>query len=246
MTRDYFFYALFFLFGLWVFAPSAHASDLYINTEEYPPYNYTNKTGQLDGFSTRIVQEMLARAGMNATIKSKPWSKALNEAKDKSRYCVYSTTRTPEREQLFNWVGPLVTNSFAAFRAASRDDLHAHSLLDLKGLKIGGYVGDAATAHIKRKGLSVIESLKDEENVTKIKNREIDVWVGGKYTLPLLAKKNGVKLIELFTFNQSIMSLACNITIDAAIISKLQDVLDDMKADGSYGKLLHAPAVRSY
>ena len=85
------------------------AQTLTLTTEDYPPFNIVDpKTGVVTGVATEKVQEMMRRADQRYTITPFPWSRAFQMGQKVPNTCVFSTTRTPERENLFKWVGPLV------------------------------------------------------------------------------------------------------------------------------------------
>jgi polar amino acid transport system substrate-binding protein len=80
---------------------------LTLTTEEYPPFNMTDaQTGRPAGIAVDKVVEMIHRANEPFTITSYPWARAYQMAVKVDDTCVFSTSRTPERETLFTWIGP--------------------------------------------------------------------------------------------------------------------------------------------
>ncbi len=111
-------------------------SNIVFNTEDYPPYNHRAADGSITGRSTERLRQALKSAGLSAHFRLLPWARAFTEAQLRERHCVYSTTRTPEREPLFIWIGPLATSTWAAFtRPGSR--VRAATLDELSGLRVG-------------------------------------------------------------------------------------------------------------
>src|SRR4051812_9894106 len=87
---------------------SAHGRDkphLTIATELTVPSSML-LNGKLTGFATEKLKVVLARSGIEADFMHYPWKRAYVLATTQSDTCVYSTTRLPEREKLFKWVGP--------------------------------------------------------------------------------------------------------------------------------------------
>lgn len=72
------------------------------------------------------------------------WDEAYNSAKDTSGYGGYSTFRTPEREDSFQWVGPLYEEDWVSL-APEDSDVAINSLDDLKNYQAGSYELDAIT-----------------------------------------------------------------------------------------------------
>src|ERR1041385_8131252 len=87
---------------------STSGAALTLTTEEYPPFNMTDpQTGRPTGVAVDKVVEMIHRANEPFTITSYPWARAYQMALKGDDTCVFSTSRTPERENLFTWIGPL-------------------------------------------------------------------------------------------------------------------------------------------
>jgi len=107
-----------------------NAMPLTINTEDYPPFNYADDQGQIIGSATMLLRDALRQADIKAYFRLLPWARASTEARLREQHCVYSTTRTHEREALFHWIGPLVVNEWAAFSLVGR----GFSIASLEGL----------------------------------------------------------------------------------------------------------------
>src|SRR4030043_1819203 len=83
------------------------SSGLRIITEVYPPYNFVDKNNNVTGQSTEIVQAILEKNGTQAAIEVMPLSEGLALAQKGPKVVLYSLNRTPQRENLFKWVGPI-------------------------------------------------------------------------------------------------------------------------------------------
>ena len=104
---------------------------LTFTTEESPPFNMT-VSGKVVGASTEAVEEMAKRAGITIKISMLPWERAYDFAQKEPNSCVYSTTRTPPREALFKWVGPLVSDKWVLY--AKNDAKPIAKIVDAKRL----------------------------------------------------------------------------------------------------------------
>jgi polar amino acid transport system substrate-binding protein len=79
-------------------------------TEEYPPITFM-KDGKPSGFVTDMVREIAARQKIPDNIRLTSWKNAYNMALLHPKVVLFSAERTPEREKLFQWVGPVGRNS---------------------------------------------------------------------------------------------------------------------------------------
>ncbi len=220
-------------------APLA-ADTLTLTTESYPPFNFETESGELDGISIRVMDQLLEAAGVDAEIRLLPWSRAYAEAQSVPGTCVFSTTRTQEREDLFTWVGPLVENQWHAF-VLEGSDVNASSLAELERYRVGGYRDDAVALHVERQGIPVDTAPNDRLNARKLAANRIDVWVSGEHLAPWYARLEGIGELEsLFAFNDTVMSLACHPETERGPLDRMQEELDAMRADGRYAAIVEA------
>ncbi|VXC57276.1 Peptide ABC transporter ATP-binding protein [Pseudomonas sp. 8Z] len=87
-------------------------------TEEWAPYNY-QVNGQLTGMATDIVRAIMALTGDAFEIALVPSMRASYAVQNHSRTIMYSMFRTPERESLYKWVGPIAQESIHPYQLAA-------------------------------------------------------------------------------------------------------------------------------
>ncbi|MFQ3790296.1 substrate-binding periplasmic protein [Halomonas sp. A29] len=200
------------------------------NTEEYPPYNYRDDNGRITGSATELLRTALDDADLDADFRLLPWARAFTEAQLRERHCVYSTTRTPERESLFTWVGPLVSSTWAAF-ALEDADIEASSLDDLAELRVGSFREDAVGQYAANQGVPIIVASAERENIGRLRAGLIDVWVTGEQAARFLAEEVELPLRRLFVFNEVDLYLACHPSVPDQFIARLQAALDRALVD---------------
>ena len=83
---------------------AAFAEPITIFTEENPPYSYS-KNGKVTGIATDIVKSVLSDLKNTSEIKMYPWARAYHRALTESNVLIFGIDRTPEREDLFKWIG---------------------------------------------------------------------------------------------------------------------------------------------
>ena len=84
-----------------------------IMTEDWIPYQY-EENNQLKGIAVDLLVLMLDRAGSSQgrqAIKLYPWARGYSILQSRENTILFSTTRIPERENLFKWVGPIFQNA---------------------------------------------------------------------------------------------------------------------------------------
>ncbi|MEM7194379.1 MAG: ABC transporter substrate-binding protein [Pseudomonadota bacterium] len=211
---------------------SVHAQTIHLKTETYPPFNMNNEDEKIIGISTEIVETLFERSGVEYTMELLPWQRAFNMALEEQNTAVFSTTRTAEREPKFKWVGPLVQNNWV-FLARERNDIEISSLDDAKGLKVGGYQGDAVALFLADQGFDLDLTPHDSLNARKLARDRIDLWATGHLLGPYQASLEGLSGFEpVFTFRETIMAIAMNINTPDEIVDRLNSELQAMRASG--------------
>ena len=215
----------------------AWADVLLLTTEDADPYNYTTDGGKtVVGSATEAVHELFKRANIGYKIALYPWVRAIEMAKSEKDTCVYSTTRTEEREKQFAWVGPIAPNDWVLFAKAD-SSIKLASLDDAKKYKVGGYRGDAVTLYLQSLKFVMDEATNDDQNAQKLEAGRIDLWATGNLGGPFVANKMKTKIKPLLTFKKTELYLACNTGVAPDTINKLNATLQAMVKDGTMEKI---------
>lgn len=122
-------------------------------TENWPPFNY-EKDGEVVGLATEIVEATLNKAGLNYTIRLGVWKGVYDKALSQNDVMIYTITRTKQREDLFDWIGPFAKREQSLFKLKSRQDIKIDKLDDARKYLIGLQEGDAITEDLLQKKFS--------------------------------------------------------------------------------------------
>lgn len=93
------------------------AEQYQVVTEEWAPYNYQHDN-QLTGMATEVVQAIMALTGDDFETVVLPSMRTSRTLKNRPKTIMYSLFRTPEREPLYKWVGPIVEESIHPYQLA--------------------------------------------------------------------------------------------------------------------------------
>ena len=221
------------------FAAAALAQHLTLATEEYPPYNMSDPKGQAIGISTQIVKALLAEAGLSYDLAIFPWARAIAMARAQPNTCVYSMSRTPEREPHYQWIGPLVYNDWALFALADAPASARPKRLDeLMDARIGSYKGDAIVSYLQKRGHRVDVASSDDVNPKKLQLGRIDYWATGRLIGQYWLQQQGIQGIEpVLNFNRTDMYLACNSLMPDELVKRLNTTLVNMDKQGVIKKI---------
>jgi polar amino acid transport system substrate-binding protein len=212
---------------------------LLLTTEQSPPLNLLDDDGKtVRGLVADKIEEMMRRSHINYKIEMYAWNRALELARHQDNTCVFSTTRTAERETWFKWVGPVASGEWLLL--GSPDKLGKITKLDqLKDARIGGYLGNAPARFLNDNGYQVVLSNSDDITVKNLILGHLDYWVSSKRAALLLIAKNNAdgRVVPLFSFRTIQYYLACNPNTEDQLIRHLRVALAAIIADGTSEKI---------
>jgi polar amino acid transport system substrate-binding protein len=228
--------AVFFLM-LSVLVSVGFSQEMLVITEESPPFNFT-RDGAVTGSSTEVVREILKRLHQPDTIQVLPWARGYHMLQNQPNVALFSTTRTPEREHLFRWVGPLFTVHFG-FYARKGSGLQLDSLDDARRLgSIATYKDDVKEQILKSLGFTNLDSSKSPvSNLKKLISGRVDLWLFDNLGMPDVARQAGIDPDELelaLPFRSYQSYIAISRSTPQAVVGQWQDALAAMVKDGSF------------
>lgn len=218
-------------------AAQAGAPSLHITTESSPPASMVSGNTVI-GSSTEKVREIMARSKLRYRIDLLPWKRAYTSALRRSHGCVYSTTRTLDREDLFHWIGPLDEADWVLLARADRG-YQFSALDDARGLLIGTYNGDAREDYLRARGFKVESTHNDLINPRKLLLNRIDLWAASLRRGSAVLEQHGWSgsIVPVFTFRKVQVYLACNKGVPATTALRMQAALDAMERDGTSARI---------
>lgn len=219
-----------------------HTSDypgtLQVYTEEYPPLTFMDPFGEITGFGSDVVYEIMDRNNQFSPVKLSTWSNGYELALHNPNFCLFTMDRTEIREDLFQWVGPIGTNAtFFYTRAGS--GISISSLADAMNLTAVGTVSSwYSDQYLRELGFTNLVSDSEPGSMTKkLMAGDIDAFVCSAITFPTILKDQGYAydlVAEAFTLMSSDFYIAFSRNTPATIVNQWQSTLDAMQQDGTY------------
>jgi polar amino acid transport system substrate-binding protein len=211
-----------------------------IFTENSPPANYLEK-GRLKGLSVEIVREILRRLKMPDNIQTVPWARGYTLALTQPNVALFSTTRLPQREKLFKWVGPLYSQTWG-FYARKDSSIKISSMDQARAVaRIGTYYKDAKEQYLLAKGFrNLVSTNNNLGNIRHLMDGSIDLWVSSDFNMPYLAQQAGInadRLKLVFPFKRVQNYIAFSNQSSDSLVTLWQQTLDELKHDGTYDRL---------
>lgn len=212
---------------------AAQAGALQLFTEYTPP-DIMRDGDRIVGISPDKVKEIMSRAGISYTVEIMAWRRAYELALRTPGSCVFSTSRTPEREALFKWVGPLREVDWTLYGLANAP-FQLATLDDAKKLRIGGYNGDVRAQYLIDRGFRVDTAPDNFSNPRKLLGGRIDLWVTSHQLANGVLEQEGLvgKIVPLLTFRTSHAYLACNKAVPDAMVAAMSAAMAEIVKDGT-------------
>lgn len=234
-----FIFQLFLFTFVWTQVYSSEKTfDVY--TEDFPPYNF-KEGNEIKGISSDIVKELFKRTGYQPNFKHTSWTDAYQTAQKKEHSLLYSVTRSPSRENLFQWVGPIVPIKLVLLKRAN-NPLKLNSLKDARQVNsIGVYAddyGEQLLQQKKFKNLKRANTLK--ENLQRLLNGTIDLWVVNEPTGNFLAEEMNAlnKISRAYLLQEESMYLCFHKNFNTVIVEKFRKALEQMHYDKSFQHII--------
>jgi len=129
--------------------PPKHATTFY--TEIYPPANFFEE-GKLKGITVDTLKAIWKEVGYpEQEINIVPWARGFRFTLDKSNSALFTMSRTPPREKLFKWVGPIF-NSTHVLMAKKSKRFSFTKLSEIFNYKIAAVRGDISEISLNQVG----------------------------------------------------------------------------------------------
>jgi len=217
----------------------ADEQPLTVLTEELPPFNFV-ENGTLRGIATDVLTLMFEDCGLQnrcENVQVMPWPRAMATARTQPDALLYSVTRTPDREDWFKWVGPIISNRISLM---ARRDRHVRmkTLAEADALKMGAVPEFAATQLLLHQGYparSLDYSPDMRSNVLKLQAGRIDLFACNELAFAWMLPQLGLRLEDfepVYVLRDGEMFYACNKEVPDDTVSRLQRSLDKLKKSG--------------
>lgn len=221
-------------------AGSLHAAtELSALTEPLPPLNY-EEGGKIVGYSSELLDLIAKESGLVIDKKIMPWARAYQMAQQQKNTILYSLVRTPEREALFQWVGPISKRRIYLYKSSRRSDISLAYLEDAKRYQIGAVQESAAMKMLLKNGFLAGKeldlALDDEKNMRKFEAGRFDLLLSLDWAAMYNARQIGMNPEDIrpaiLVDDSSEYWFGISLETNPAIASQLNSALQRVKKDG--------------
>lgn len=216
------------------------ATQVKILTEHLPPFQLVQKDN-IGGFATQIVIAAFEKAGVDYSLSNHLWTDAYQFTLKTPNTCLYSTTRTQEREDLFIWIGK-ITDLTTALVAKAGSNIKLENLEDAKQYTIEVMKDDffhqalVAKGFVENQNLYVNTTYDALMPLLELPSRQIDLVIINekhlRYRLSKSQSLDDVKIVLEVDELKSEMYLACNKNTLPAVARRLKSAMRALSENG--------------
>jgi len=212
-------------------------------TELSPP-NQTRINDEVAGISTEIVKKILAIAALDASFSIYPWARAYKLASKFDNTLIYSIARTPEREKLFHWIGPVAQFKLGFVKLSERKDIKITNLELARKYKIAVQRHDLAFQFLSKNGFDLLITSDIKKSYNLLLANKVDLIIDDENFIPDMADQLAIDHNKLsFTYPIDALQvkgyLAANINVEHQIIDALKKAFSEVKETPEYKKLIN-------
>lgn len=217
--------------------PAWHTSEVVMmgTSADYPPANFINDNGDIDGFERELGDELCRRAGLECAWAHDEWFTLINHLLAGEYDAVMAgMAATKERDELIDFSEPYLPNTpsvYVALAGASDDVING---------RVAVQVNTVQQQYLTESGVTTIISMPAEDPIEAVRSGQADAVFADKTFLNSFVEESGGELIYVgpeVEFDSDHVGIGVREN-DAELQDKLNAAIRAMKEDGSLNDLI--------
>jgi polar amino acid transport system substrate-binding protein len=212
----------------------AAAQTVRMGTEgAYPPYNFINDAGEVDGFERELGDELCKRAELTCEWVTTDWDSIIpNLQSGNYDTIIAGMSITDERKEVISFTQNYYPPSASAYAGLTAD-------VDVAGGVIAAQTGTIQAGHVAASGATLLEFATPDETVAAVRNGEADaVFADKEFLAPIVAESGGA-----LVFVGDDVPLGDGVGMglrqsDTELTAKFDAAIGAMKADGTLNAMI--------
>ena len=199
----------------------------------YPPWNFINDDGQVDGFERELGDELCKRAELTCEWVTNDWDSIIpNLVSGNYDTIIAGMSITDERDKVIDFTQDYYPPTESAYVAAADG-------VDLMGGIISAQTGTIQAGFVAESGATLVEFATPEETVAAVRNGEADaVFADYDYLLPLVEESGGALM---FVGDRVPLGGGVGMGLresDTELKAKFDAAITSMKEDGTLNAMI--------
>ena len=155
----------------------------------YPPWNFINDSGEVDGFERELGDELCKRAELTCEWVTNEWDSIIpNLVSGNYDAIIAGMSITDERDAVIDFTQAYTPPDPSNYLAASED-------ADLMGGVIAAQSGTIQASYVAESGATLVEFATPDETIAAVQNGEADAVLADASFLAPIAEQNGDLMI---------------------------------------------------
>ncbi len=198
----------------------------------YPPYNFINDAGEVDGFEREVGDELCARAELTCEWVTNEWDSIIpNLVSGNYDVIIAGMSITDERDEVIDFSQNYTQPDPSGYLAMSAD-------VDLANGVIAAQTGTIQAAFIASTGATLLEFATPDETIAAVRNGEADAVLADRAFLAPIADSDAeLMMLEQLELIGGGVGLGLRES-DGELREKLDAAITSMKEDGSLNALI--------
>nr|WP_319247072.1 transporter substrate-binding domain-containing protein [uncultured Celeribacter sp.] len=219
--------------ALALMAGAASAETVRLGTEgAYPPYNYINDDGEVDGFERHLGDEICARAELDCEWVTNDWDSIIpNLLSGNYDVIIAGMSITEERAEKVDFSENYTPPSYSAYAAMSAD-------VDLEGGVISAQASTIQSQHVVDTGATLLEFPSFEDSLAAMLSGEADAIFADKDTLVPVVEEDPNVVWAGEDIALSVGIGAAFRKSDPELRAKFDEAITAMKEDGTLNEMI--------
>ncbi len=199
----------------------------------YPPYNFINDAGEVDGFERELGDELCTRAELTCEWVTNDWDSIIpNLVSGNYDAIIAGMSITDERDEVIDFSSNYTQPDPSAYLALDGSEP------DFTNGVFAAQAGTIQASHIASSGATLVEFATPDEAVAAVRNGEADAVLADKaYLLPIAEESSDLALVGDDVLIGGGIGLGIRES-DTELNEKFSSAIDAMKEDGSLNALI--------
>ncbi len=198
----------------------------------YPPYNFVNDKGEVDGFERELGDELCKRANLTCTWVTNDWDSIIpNLVSGNYDTIMAGMSITPERDEVIDFTQNYTQPDPSAYMALNKD-------VDIKNGVIAAQSNTIQAAFVASSGATLVEFATADETIAAVRNGEADAVLADKsYLAPIADENADLMLLDKTELIGGGVGMGLRES-DGELKAKFNAAIQSVKDDGTLNKLI--------
>lgn len=198
----------------------------------YPPWNFLNDAGEVDGFERELGDELCKRAELTCEWVTNEWDSIIpNLVSGNYDVIIAGMSITDERDEVIDFTQNYTQPDPSAYLSMSMD-------ADVMGGVIAAQTNTIQAGFVAAMGATLVEFATPEETIAAVKNGEADAVLADKsYLIPIADEDPDLMLLDKEELIGGGVGMGVRES-DGELKAKFDAAIQSMKDDGSLNALI--------